>query len=141
MTREQPPKLGPFWSAMRSTERRIYKEALEAAGGDTRVAAGLLQISTKWLTQRSRYIGGVFKDDPVNEPPRDLVEPPDPNAPRRGRPPKAKPGDEPDGDDDDEDDDNDTEEGGEATSKETPPPAAAEPEPGPAAPETAPEAN
>ena len=128
-TRDPKLKLGPFWAAMRSAERGIYVETLLAADDDVSYAAELLQVSRKWFTQRSKYLGGVFKEDPVNEPPRDLIEPPDPNAPRRGRPPNKKPDDD-DGDDDGDDysedhDDGDDDEGVEAAPEEVAPEEAA----------------
>ena len=54
---------GPFYLAMRSAERRIYREALEAADGDLREAAALLKVSKKQVTQRARIAPHRNKQD------------------------------------------------------------------------------
>lgn len=92
LNRSTEAKNSPFYVAMRDAERRLYREILEATGGDIDVAASLLGINRKQIVQRARDYGGVFEGDPIHEPPLSVqpkVSAPDTGEPKkRGRPPK-----------------------------------------------------
>lgn len=78
MTKTAKPVDNAYTRAIRAAERRIYRDAIEGAGGDKREAASLLGISLHRLTARSRLLGGVFAGEAV----RGVLDPPPPRQPK-----------------------------------------------------------
>jgi hypothetical protein len=61
-------QLAPYFVQVREFERRLMRDALEAAG-TIELAATTLGVTTHYVRARSRLLGGVFPDEPKNEPP------------------------------------------------------------------------
>jgi len=67
-------KLAPYFIQVREFERRLMIGAIEIAGGDVGIAAMTLGVPIHYLRARSRLLGGVFENEPKNEPPGSSVK-------------------------------------------------------------------
>ncbi|SRR5258706_3983889 len=61
---------GRFYVALREAERRVLRDALIEFDGDMEQAAAALELSWTEFRSRARTLGGVFPDQPRNEPPK-----------------------------------------------------------------------
>jgi hypothetical protein len=61
-------QLAPYFVQVREFERRLMRDAI-AAAGSVALAATTLGVTTHYIRARSRLLGGVFPDEPKNEPP------------------------------------------------------------------------
>ena len=68
MNIKKPPHSAPYFMALRNYERKLLKETLEQFGHQQHAAAAL-GISYSYLRLRALHLGGVYPDQPINEPP------------------------------------------------------------------------
>jgi len=61
--------MAPYFVQMREFERRLIREAYEAAGQDLNATAEVLGVHTHYIKARAKLLGGVFNNDPKHEPP------------------------------------------------------------------------
>jgi hypothetical protein len=66
--------LAPYFIHMREFERRLLRDALEAAGGNTELVATTLGVGIQYIYARSMVLGGIFPGKPKREPPGSTVE-------------------------------------------------------------------
>jgi hypothetical protein len=67
--RRKNSPMAPYFVQLREFERRLMRGALEAADGNTKVAANLLGVTRHYLLARARLLGAVIGNEPLHEPP------------------------------------------------------------------------
>lgn len=62
--------MAPYYVTMRDAERQMLRDAITFCNGNQAEAARMLGVSLGVIINRAKLLGGVYEDDPKNEPPK-----------------------------------------------------------------------
>jgi len=73
-TRSRTNPMAPYFVQLREFERRLIRDAFDAAGHDLGICAAVLGVHVDYVQARAKLLGGVFGEEPKHEPPGSAMD-------------------------------------------------------------------